>query len=99
MVPGGSVQDIIIQTHKHRWKTETEPLARALAYRFTVLRQPPWAKREPATFLFLGHLSSGEPAGLGSVEQVGVALEVQQEAERKIESRRSSRAPQSWKRD
>lgn len=58
----------------NRRKTQTELLARALAYRFTVPRQPPWAESEPATFLFLGQLSLGEPAGLGSVEQVGVAV-------------------------
>lgn len=40
-------------------------LARALAYRFTVPRQTPWA--QTATFLLLRQLSSGEPAGLGSV--------------------------------
>lgn len=55
LVPGGSVKDIVIQAHKSRQKTETEAPARALAYNFTVPRQPPSAKRD--TFLFLGQLS------------------------------------------
>lgn len=43
-----------------------------MAYRFTVPRSPPWAKRD--IFLFLGQLLSGEPAGLGSEKQVGSAV-------------------------
>lgn len=72
-------------------------LARALAYRFTVPRQTPWSQR--ATFLFLRQLSSGEPAGLGSVWQVGVAVGSAAGSSEEDRKQEKHQDPQSWKRD